>query len=54
VELVFGNVLFVAAHELGHALVSEMTLPMLGREEVAADLFAILVLAVVEHVAGCA
>ena len=42
VEFVFGNVLFVAAHELGHALVSEMKLPILGREEDAADVFAIL------------
>jgi hypothetical protein len=41
VEFVFGNVLFVAAHELGHALVSEMKLPILGREEDAADVFAI-------------
>jgi hypothetical protein len=42
VEFVFGNILFVAAHELGHALVSEMKLPILGREEDAADVFAIL------------
>jgi hypothetical protein len=42
VEFVFGNVLFVAAHELGHALVSEMKLPILGREEDAADVFAIV------------
>jgi hypothetical protein len=42
VEFVFGNVLFVAAHELGHALVSEMKLPILGREEDAADVLAIL------------
>jgi hypothetical protein len=42
VEFVFGNILFVAAHELGHALVSEMKLPILGREEDAADVFAIV------------
>src|SRR5512134_1188196 len=39
VEFVFGNILFVAAHELGHALVSEMKLPILGREEDTADVF---------------
>jgi Putative metallopeptidase len=43
VEFVFGNILFVAAHELGHALISEMKLPILGREEDAADVFAIVV-----------
>ena len=42
VEFVFGNILFVAAHELGHALISEMKLPILGREEDAADVFAIV------------
>ena len=42
VEFVVGNVLFVATHELGHALVSEMKLPVLGREEDAADDYAIL------------
>lgn len=42
VEFVFGNVLFVTTHELGHALISEMDLPVLGREEDAADDFAIL------------
>ena len=42
VEFVVGNLLFVATHEMGHALVSEMALPVLGREEDAADEFAIL------------
>ena len=42
VEFVIGNMLFVAAHELGHAVVSELDLPVLGREEDAADDFAIL------------
>jgi hypothetical protein len=42
IEFVFGNTLFVTTHELGHALVSEMDLPVLGREEDAADDFAIL------------
>jgi hypothetical protein len=34
--------IFVAIHELGHAVISEMDLPVLGREEDAADDFAIL------------
>ena len=42
VEFVVGNVHFVAAHELGHALVSELNLPVLGREEDTADVYAIL------------
>jgi hypothetical protein len=41
-EFVLGNVLFVAAHEMGHAFLSEMKLPVLGGEEQAADDFAIL------------
>jgi Putative metallopeptidase len=42
VEFVTGNMMFVGAHELGHAIISEMDLPILGREEDAADVFAIL------------
>ncbi len=42
VEFVIGNMLFVAAHEMGHALMAEMDLPVLGREEDAADSFAIV------------
>lgn len=42
VEFVFGNVLFVTIHELGHALVSELDLLVLGREEDAADAYATL------------
>jgi hypothetical protein len=42
VEFVAGNMLFVALHEMGHAHVSEMGLPVLGREEDAADAFAAL------------
>lgn len=42
VEFVTGNMLFVATHELGHAVVSELDLPVLGREEDAADDFATL------------
>jgi hypothetical protein len=41
-EFVFGNMLFVTTHELAHALVSEMDLLVLGREEDAADAFATL------------
>lgn len=39
VEFVTGNTLFVMMHELGHAVISEMRLPVLGREEDAADAF---------------
>ena len=33
VEFVVGNALFVATHEMGHAVISEMDLPVLGRDE---------------------
>ena len=39
-EFVFGNMLFVTIHELGHALVSELDLMVLGREEDVADAYA--------------
>ena len=42
VEFVVGNVLFVLAHEIGHAAISEMVIPVAGREEDAADIFAAL------------
>jgi hypothetical protein len=42
VEFVVGNMLFVALHELAHTAVSDMRIPVLGREEDAADAFAIL------------
>jgi Putative metallopeptidase len=42
VEFVAANMIFVLTHELGHAVISEMDLPVLGREEDAADDFAIL------------
>ena len=42
VEFVAGNVLFAMAHEVGHMLVSEMGLPVLGREEDAVDAFAVV------------
>ncbi len=42
VEFVVGNMLFTTMHELGHGAVRELELPVLGREEDAADAFAIL------------
>jgi hypothetical protein len=42
VEFVAGNTLFVLLHEMGHVLIAEMKLPVLGREEDAADTFAAL------------
>src|SRR5262249_60885285 len=42
VEFVVGNTLFALVHEVGHALISEMGLPVLGREEDAADTYAVL------------
>jgi hypothetical protein len=42
-EFLVGNSLFVVAHELGHAVISEMSLPVLGREEDAADAFAAVI-----------
>jgi hypothetical protein len=43
-EFVSGNMLFVLLHELGHAAIGELDLPVLGREEDAADSFASLTL----------
>jgi Putative metallopeptidase len=42
VEFVVGNTLVLLLHEMGHVLISEMHLPVLGREEDAADTFAAL------------
>ena len=42
VEFVIGNTMFVMAHEMGHALINEMNMPVLGREEDAADSFAVV------------
>src|ERR1700726_875577 len=42
--IVVGNMLFVGFHELGHALVQQLRLPLLGRGEDAADSFATLAL----------
>ena len=41
VAFVVGNLLFVLGHELGHAVISEFDLPVLGREEDTADVYAI-------------
>ena len=43
VEFVTGNVLFVLAHETGHALISVFQLPVLGREEDAGDSLATII-----------
>jgi hypothetical protein len=42
VEFVVGNTPFVLLHEMGHVLIAEMKLPVLGREEDAGDTFAAL------------
>jgi hypothetical protein len=42
VEFVAGNLLFVLGHEAGHAAISEMGIPVIGREEDAADIFSTL------------
>lgn len=42
VAFVVGNTLFVLLHELAHAAIADLDLPVLGREEDAADEFAIL------------
>jgi hypothetical protein len=44
VEFVTGNMLFAALHEMGHMHVQEMGLPVLGREEDAADAYAVIAL----------
>jgi hypothetical protein len=42
VAFVVGNMLFVLLHELAHAAIADLEFPVLGREEDAADEFAIL------------
>ena len=42
VEFVTGNMLFVFGHESGHALISELGIPVIGREEDGADSFSTL------------
>jgi hypothetical protein len=44
VEFVTGNMLFALLHEMGHAHIQEMGLPVLGREEDAADTYATIAL----------
>src|SRR5262249_42860822 len=44
VEFGFNNALFFLFHEMGHAMISEFGLPILGREEDAADTLSALVL----------
>jgi hypothetical protein len=43
-EFVAGNMMFVLLHELGHAAITQLGLPVLGRMEDAADSFATLML----------
>src|SRR5437016_3311471 len=40
VEFVVGNTLFALLHEIGHVVIAELNLPLLGREEEAADTYA--------------
>jgi hypothetical protein len=42
VEFITGNMIFVLGHEAGHAVIREMGIPVTGREEDAADIFATL------------
>ncbi|MGZ6007469.1 MAG: DUF4344 domain-containing metallopeptidase [Rhizomicrobium sp.] len=42
VQFVAGNMLFTLLHEIGHTHITEMGLPVLGREEDAADSFAVV------------
>jgi hypothetical protein len=42
VEFVVGNLLFALGHEAGHAVIREMGVPVVGREEDAADSFSTL------------
>jgi hypothetical protein len=44
IEFVTGNMLFALLHELGHTHIQEMGLPVLGREEDAADSYAVVAL----------
>jgi hypothetical protein len=43
-DFVMGNIAFILFHELGHAMISEFELPVLGREEDAVDNFASMLL----------
>jgi Putative metallopeptidase len=44
VQFILGNTLFVVLHESGHTTISELGLPVLGRQEDAADAFAVVTL----------
>lgn len=44
VQFSVGAILFTLMHELGHALIGEMDIPVVGREEDAADEFATMIL----------
>lgn len=41
IEFVAGNVIFATVHEVGHMVITELGLPVLGREEDAADSYAV-------------
>ncbi len=47
-DFVFNNSLFILYHEIGHLLISELDIPVLGREENVADNFATLELLKIE------
>ena len=42
IEFVAGNVMFATVHEVGHMLITEMGIPVLGQEEDAVDAFAVV------------
>jgi hypothetical protein len=44
IRFVVGNLLFVLLHEIGHVQITEMGLPVLGREEDAADGYATIMM----------
>jgi len=43
-EFIIGNMLFVLLHETAHNIITEFSIPVLGRQEDAADVFAVLTL----------
>jgi hypothetical protein len=43
-DFITGNIVFILFHEFGHALISELSLPVLGREEDAVDALATVLL----------
>jgi len=48
-RFIAGNMLFVLLREVGHTLITEMGLPVLGREEDAADAFASIAMLGMKH-----